>query len=228
MEQDGSEKRIADLEHQLDAQKHDADLQSSRLDPETVYPSQTPGYGRSGRIPFLRNLAIVSALFAGGPIVMVVGHGARLTDVVWLGVVLVLLGVLLPVCWMIGYIGEAKKEQALRNRGTVELLTVDSSFLESKDSGSGSSWRLRSELQIRLDGGPTFRGTYRTSVSEGKLRAWGPLDAWFRVGASLRCLYNPTNPDKVLIFPQAGRDDEVTYNKLFNTEPDNVWFFSAT
>jgi hypothetical protein len=52
-----------------------------------------------------------------------------------------------------------------------------------------------------------------------------PFDAWFRVGASLRCLYNPTNPDRVIVFPFAARGDELTYN-LFTT--DDVEFMSAT
>lgn len=137
-----------------------------------------------------------------------------------------LLSALLPVRWIVNFKAETAKEQALRKPGTVELLTAASTFKRSAD---GNSWELRSELQILLDSGPTFRGPYRTAVEDWRLEDWGrPLDAWFRVGATLRCLYNPTNPDQVLVFPHATRGTEVTYNELTTTGPDHVWFYSAT
>jgi hypothetical protein len=61
----------------------------------------------------------------------------------------------------------------------------------------------------------------------GGLNQWEHA-TWFHVGSSLRCVYNPTNPDKVLVFPFAVKGDEVSYNEITNTGPDHVWFYSAT
>ena len=200
------------------------------------FPSQTPGYQRRATKEDNRQLIILIALAAGlfgvGPAAIILGWNARtvMPSVVWLGVVvlgvaIMLVSVLIPVRWVIKFNAEAKKEQALRKPGTVEPLTVASSLLKSENV---DSWELTSDLQIRLDSGPTFRGSYRASVETWRLRDFGPLDAWFRVGASWRCQYDPTNPDKVVVFPRAVRGDEVTYNELTNTGPDHVWFFSAT
>lgn len=218
------------LMDQDDPDNREADLRSAQDGAAKASP-QTPGYLRRSRLTLLRRIAIVVALFVGGLIVVIVGAEARLTGaaqlgLVVLGAVLILLSAVLPVRWLMKFKAETSKEQALRKRGTVELLTAASTFKRSQD---GNSWELRSELQILLDSGPTFSGSYRTAVEDWRLRDWGrPLDAWFRVGATLRCLYNPTNPDQVLVFPHAGRGTEVTYSELTTTGPDHVWFYSAT
>jgi hypothetical protein len=223
MDQGDPEKRIADLERQLAEQRHGADL-----------PPQTPGYLRRSEKKLWQRVAICTALFVVGNLLIVFGPEARtvVPGVVWiglvvLGVVLVVLSVLLPVRWLTNFRVEVKKEAALRKPGTVELLTVASSFVRG---GEGPDhWELKSQLQICLDSGDTFRGSYRTTVEDHRLREWGqPLDAWFHVGSSLLCRYNPTNPDKVLVFPFAVKGDEVSYNEITNTGPDHVWFYSAT
>jgi hypothetical protein len=83
-------------------------------------------------------------------------------------------------------------------------------------------------LQIRLDSGQTSSGSYRTIQPRENRGGVRPFDAWFRVGASLRCLYNPTNSDQVLVFPFAAKGDHVTYNEIAVHGPDHVWFWSAT
>jgi len=49
VDEDDPEKRTADLEHHLAGQKRDADLGPAHHDAAMAYPSQTPGYGRSGQ-----------------------------------------------------------------------------------------------------------------------------------------------------------------------------------
>jgi hypothetical protein len=108
-------------------------------------------------------------------------------------------------------------------------------------------------MQIRLDSGHTFRGSYYATIEGSRLRRtqaasgadavedrhprlFGNIgggvvphfDEWFCADASLRCMYNPTNPDKVLVFPHAGQGDEVAYNDRNSAGPDHVWFYSAT
>ncbi len=100
-----------------------------------------------------------------------------------------------------------KKDLALREPGTVELLTARSALIPDSD---GDRWRLRSDMQIRLESGPAFRGDYCTWADAGPAALRSevrPFDPWFRVGASLRCLYSPTNPDRVYVFPHAAPDD---------------------
>jgi hypothetical protein len=100
-----------------------------------------------------------------------------------------------------------KKDLALREPGTVELLTATSALIPDSD---GDKWRLTSDMQIRLDSGPAFRGHYCTWAAAGPTALRSevrPFDAWFRVGASLRCLYDPANPDRVYVFPHAAPDD---------------------
>ena len=169
--------------------------------------------------------------------------------------------VLVPIAvtWAIKHIMGNKKDRALREPGTVELLTVASAYFVRE---SGDYWELTSEMQIRLDSGHTFRGSYYATIENSRLRRtqaasaadavelphprsvlsarrlfgntgpWGGsvphFDEWFCVGASMRCMYNPTNPDKVLVFPHAVPGDEVTYNDLNSAGPNHVWFYSAT
>ncbi|WP_156661322.1 hypothetical protein [Mycobacterium sp. 852002-51163_SCH5372311] len=167
------------------------------------------------------------------------------SSVVWVGVAVILLSVLIAVGWWIRAIAGAKKDSALRQRGTVELLTVASSYVPAEDD----YWELTSEMQIRLDSGHTLRGSYCATVEDWRLRkrrrAFTPdgveiirprpsdgmlphFDEWFCVGASMRCLYNPTNPDKVLVFPFAERGDRIRYNEFIGAGSDYVWFSSAT
>jgi hypothetical protein len=102
-----------------------------------------------------------------------------------------------------------KKDLALREPGTVQLLTVASSLI--RDSDGPDSWKLTSDVQIRLNNGHTFRGSYCTTTGTGptpdRAKVKSDIDAWFRGGASLRCLYNPTDPDHVYVFPHAAPDD---------------------
>lgn len=165
--------------------------------------------------------------------------------VVWLGVAIILVTALTSVGWWIRAIAAAKKDSALREGGTVELLTVGSCYVPAEDD----YWKLTSEMQIRLDSGETLRGSYCAKVEDWRLRkrrrAFSPggveiirprpsggmlphFDEWFLVGASMRCLYNPRNPDKVLVFPFAARGDRIQYNEFIRVGSDYVWFSSAT
>ena len=128
--------------------------------------------------------------------------------VVWvgfvvLGVVLLVLEVVMPFRRGRAAMTAFKKDLALREPGTVELLTVASSPFINIDT---EDWKLTSDMQIRLDSGHTFSGSYYTFADSGPLGHRAkvrPFDAWFRVGASLRCLFNPTNSDSVWVFPFA-------------------------
>ena len=196
-------------------------------------PGQTPDYLRRSKGRFMAQLGIVCALFVGGLIAVVISFEARdaMSDGVWravvaFGVVCLVLSVLIPVRYAFKFKRKSAKERALREVGTVELLSAASSLRKSEDV---DAWELSSELQIRLDSGRMFSGYYRTSVETWRLREWGrPLEAWFHVGANRRCLFNPTNPDHVIVFPFANRGDQVSYNDLTNTGPDHVSFYSAT
>jgi hypothetical protein len=103
-------------------------------------------------------------------------------------------------------------------------------------------------MQIRLDNGHTFRGSYFATVMERRLRrtrryvtpdgvtkirprpeGYLPhFDEWFRVGASWRCHYNPANPDKLVVFPLTVEGDRVKDHGLFRPSSDYVEFYSAT
>lgn len=52
------------------------------------------------------------------------------------------------------------------------------------------------------------------------------LDEWFHVGNNLRCLYNPTNPDAVVVFPFATQSDRLTLGEA--DSPNHMYFESAT
>ena len=127
--------------------------------------------------------------------------GVVMLGVVAIGVVLSVLPVLYLVRAVRIDLALEKKDLALREPGTVQLLTVASSLIH--DDESWDYWELTTDMQIRLDSGPTFRGSYCTATYAGPSH----FDAWFRVGASLRCLYNPTNPDHVYVFPYAAPND---------------------
>jgi hypothetical protein len=169
----------------------------------------------------------------------------RRVQVVWIGVGIVLLSALIAVGWWLRAIAGAKKVRALRERGTVELLTVESTYVPAEDD----HWELTSEMQIRLDSGQTLRGSYCATVEDWRLRkrrrAFTPdgveiirprptdgmlphFDEWFLVGASMRCQYNPANPDKLLVFAFAAPGDRVDYNEFVGAGSDYLWFSSAT
>jgi hypothetical protein len=174
-------------------------------------PPQTPDYQRRAKKQFMRQERITTAVFVVGTLLIVAGGEERtvLPRVVWiglvvLGVVLLVLNVLLlPVRWGRAAKAAYRKDLALREPGTVELLTVAS----SPNINDGEEfWKLTSDMQIRLDSGPTFNGSYyaiRGSGPGGHRAEVRPFDGWFRVGASLRCLVNPTNSDSVWVFPFA-------------------------
>jgi hypothetical protein len=114
-----------------------------------------------------------------------------------------------------------EKDLALRQPGTVDLLTIASSPFVNIDT---EDWELTTNMQIRLDSGQTFSGFYYTFADSGpgghraKVR---PFDSWFRAGASLRCLANPTNPHRVWVFPFAAPGDVLRrppLNRTTNSE----------
>ena len=217
------------MEEDLTEQKRDANVRPAQSHTEMALPSQTRGYLQRTNKRFSRRVAICIALFVSGDIAIGISVHARpvMPAPVWLGVVLIVLSVLLPLSWVFKFKAAAKKEHALREVGTVELLRVSSAYVHGGEQID--TWDLTCELQIRLDSGNTFRGSYRTSVEDWRLRKdFGPLDTWFCVGRSMRCLYNPTNPDKVIAFRHAVRGDKVSYNELTNTGLDHLSFYSAT
>ena len=216
-----------------------------------AFPSQTPDHRRRKKQKSALGVILLFALafaFTVGLNVLFYGLDNKkggTPTVAWLGVAMVLLSVLIAVGWWIRAIAGAKKDRALRERGIVELLTVASSYVPAEDD----YWELTSEMQIRLDSGHTLRGSYCATVQDRRLRkrrrAFSPdgveiirprpsdgmlphFDEWFRVGASMRCQYNPTNPDKVLVFPFAAPGDRISYNEFIGAGSDYLWFSSAT
>lgn len=198
-------------------------------------------------------------LFAAGATVLgfsLDSEDGAAPGVLWLGVAVMVLSLLVPVPLLIRAVAKTKKDRALREPGTVELLTVATS---RTDLGQGDfRWDLISEMQIRLDRGPGFRGSYHVSVSGDRMRtkreaseeseedvvehrhprilggiaSWGGQlphpDEWFCRGASLLCMYNPMNPDRVLVFPRGVPDEEVANYDLTDFGPNHAWFHSAT
>lgn len=256
MAQDDPEERVADPEH-------DAGVNPTDGVAATTFPSQTPGYGRrKGGQTTRRMLVLVSQLFllVFGFAVVDYGlerEGGASSGIVWTGIAIMVVCGLIAVAIAIAFVVELTKENALpRQPGTVRLLTVSASFCQNVVAGDRDSWALTSEMEIRLDSGHTFRGSYCTNVGDQQQREWWwaafppergrlrrritpreALDAWFHVGASLLCGYSPTNPDKLLVFPFAALGDRATYDALNdevskhvwrNDGPDYVWFRSAT
>jgi hypothetical protein len=157
-----------------------------------------------------------------------------------------LLGVLMIVGSAIRPVARRKhkKEAALQEPGTVELITFKAAY--DVQLNQRRIWDLTSKMQIRLDSGGTFRGSYRTDVGLWTLQRWWrrafppqpgrlsrpfpntqreAIDAIFHVGASWPCLYNPKNPDVVVVFPFPPLDDELN-EQLEGT--DHIEFWSAT
>jgi hypothetical protein len=254
MDQDDPEKRLADREERLAEQKDDADLRPAHHDLAAALPSQTPGYARKVKRAIDRVVWGSIALLVVGFLVIDIGHHLENDEaagrVVWLGVALLLLSVLIAVASMIKVRMRGKKETALQEPGTVELITLKSAY--DARLNKRRFWDLTTEMQIRLDSGPTFRGSYCTSFNYWHLqdlwrRAFAPepgrgrltppfpktqraaVDAIFHVGASWRCLYNPKNPNEVVVFPFAARGDRLIANRVSDTDfPDYLSFWSAT
>jgi hypothetical protein len=181
---------------------------------DMAIPPQTPDYQRRVQKQGKRRGLITDALFVVGVLLIVAAWEKRtvMPGVVWvgvvvLGVVLMVLSVLIPFRRGRAAMAAYEKDLALREPGTVQLLTVASSpfTLFFNDE-----WKLTSDMQIRLDSGHTFSGSYEELADSGPLGRRAkvrPFDAWFRVGATLRCLVNPTNSDSVWVFPFAAPGD---------------------
>jgi hypothetical protein len=255
MDQD-PEKRIGDLEQQLAEQKRDADREPAHHDAEMAFPSQTPGYRRRKDKKSTRRILMLIAPLYAVPIGFFLIDWGREDGVPagvgWLGVAMIFLSVLIvliAVPLAIRAIAGLTKDRGRREPGAVELLTVASSFDEGLGNDRVAKWELRSEMQIRLDTGHTFRGSYYATIENWRLRkprrAYTPdgveiirsrpsggallhFDEWFLVGASLRCVYNPTNPDQLVVLPFAVRGERVRYSEITVAGSDFVWFRSAT
>ncbi|HTQ20878.1 hypothetical protein [Mycobacterium sp.] len=160
-----------------------------------AFPSQTPDHRRRKKQKSALGVILLFALafaFTVGLNVLFYGLDNKkggTPTVAWLGVAMVLLSVLIAVGWWIRALAGAKKDRALRERGTVR------------------------------------REIIRPRPSDGMLPHF---DEWFRVGASMRCQYNPANPDKVLVFPSAAPGDRISYNEFIGAGSDYLWFSSAT
>lgn len=219
-----------------------------------AFPSQTPDYRRESKKKATRRGLAIAGLAFSAPVPCIVIMRALAGEaiprgVVWLGVVLGVLVVLVPACWAITATVKARREATQRQPGTVELLTVTSSFFRGLEDPD--YWELTGEMQIRLDSGHTFRGSYRATLTTWQMRrtrrAYTPegveiitprdsgdpiphFQEWFVVGAVLPCLYNPTNPDQVLVLPSDARGERVPepIDKPWNVTSDYVWFYSAT
>jgi hypothetical protein len=233
MDQDDPEKRLADREERLAEQKDDADLRPAHHDLAAALPSQTPGYARKVKRAIDRVVWGSIALLVVGFLVIDIGHHLENDEaagrVVWLGVALLLLSVLIAVASMIKVRMRGKKETALQEPGTVELITLKSAY--DARLNKRRLWDLTSEMQIRLDSGPTFSASYQAFswANPGGHRAKvQPFDAWFRVGASLRCLVNPTNSDSVWVFPFAAPGDTVQLSVNATRTQKWILFSSAT
>lgn len=256
MDQDDPEQRIGELEHHLGAQERGTDLRRAHHGAEMAFPSQTPDYQRRKDKKSTRRILILIVPFYAVPLgfwaIEWGREGGGPGGVVWLGVAMIVLSaliVLIAIPLGIKAIAGLAKDRARREPGTVEVLTVASSFHEGLGDNVVAHWELRSDMQIRLDSGHTFRGSYSATVENWRLRkrrrAYTPdgveiirsrpsggalphFEEWFRVGASLRCLYNPTKPDQLLLLPFAGRGDRPRYSELARAGSDHVWFNSAT
>lgn len=215
-----------------------------------AFPSQTSGYQRRERTKTIRTVVLGFAMVAGtavGALVVADGldreNGAA-RNIVWLGIAIIVMSVLMFFMLLVTRILAAKKQGPLLEPGTVQLLAVESTYRYFDER---YRWELTSEMQIRLDSGHICRGTYLARVKDETLREWWwgafppkpgrlrrritpkeALDAWFHVGASLRCLYNPNNPDDVVVFPFAARGDRLAYSIFDSDGTGQICFESAT
>lgn len=249
MDQDDAEKRISELESQL-AEKRPGDLGSTHDDADTAFPAQTPDYQKRERRKTIWIVAMSFTAIVGLAIgIFVFDYGfdredGAAHDVMWLGVAIVLLIVLTPLILLIRAVVKAKRQRPLRELGTIELLSVATNYRFLDES---YGWELTSEMAIRLDSGHICRGIYLARVEDAPLREWWwrafppdkgrlrrritpreALEAWFYVGAEVRCLFNPRNPDKVTAFPFAATGDRLTYKTVNSAAAGQLEFESAT
>ncbi len=139
-------------------------------------------------------LAVV--VLPAGILLIAIGWGMDAATLLVPGVALLVVGLLGLVSLLVIGRSLSEKELALRESGTVQLLT----FMPDETNPASGTQQLTSELQILLDSGHTLSGPYWAHI--------GPLDATkFHVGATLRCLVNPTSPDVVQVFPSAAPGD---------------------
>lgn len=199
-------------------------------------PSQTPNYQQRQRaktiVIVVMTFAAIAALVVG---IMLVDYGfdredGAARDVLWLGIAIILVVALTPLILLAKAIVMNKREKPRRQPGTVQLHSVASAY-RYVDADMGHMWELTSQMEIRLDTGHTCRGIYLGRVQSETLRQWWwrafppekgrlrrrikpqeALEEWFHVGNKLPCLYNPTNPDVVVVFPFATQSDGLTLN----------------
>jgi hypothetical protein len=156
-----------------------------------------PGYQSEETKTVLRRFAAVALILLGLAVILfglvsrTVLHGVATLGVVALGVALIVL----PVRYLVRAVridlALEKKDRALREPGTVELLTMKSWVVH--DSDLPDSVGLRSDLRVRLDNGYTISGPYSTRIQDPTIAAQ------FHVGARLHCLVNPAKPETVWV-----------------------------
>lgn len=166
-----------------------------------------------------------------------------LDKVVWLGVAIIVLSVLMPAILAVKGLIRVGENIRLQEPGAVELLTVASNYCFFDEC---YQWEITSEMSIRLDTGHMARGTYVAHVRNEPLREWWwrafprepgrlkrrispkeALDAWFHVGARVRCLYNPKNPDEVVAYPFAAAGDRLVDSAFRADGVARVYFYSV-
>lgn len=202
-----------------------------------AFPSQTPNYQQRQRKKTIRIVVMAFAAMGGLAVGILV-----LDKVAWLGVTIVGLSVLMPAIFAIKGIVTIAKDIPLQEPGTIDLLTVASDYCFFDEC---NQWEITSEMWIRLDNGHTARGTYVAHVRDEPLREWWwrafprqpgrlkrrispkeALDAWFHVGARVRCLYNPMNPDAVVAYPFAAAGDRMA-ESVFRADGVGRVYFSS-
>jgi hypothetical protein len=157
----------------------------------------SPEEGAGNRRP-TKIIAIRLAVLAlpVGIVLIAIGCGIGAVTTVVVGAVLVVLGLLGVASLVMVAKSLREKDLALREPGIALVMT----FKPGDPSSDSGTQQLSSELQIRLDTGHTVSGPYWAHI--------GPLDAArFHVGATLRCLVNPAQPDVVQVFPFASPGD---------------------
>jgi hypothetical protein len=206
---------------------------------DMAFPPPTHDHQRRLRKQFMRPHWISTGLYAVGILLIVAGLEKRTGThgVVWTGVAVlgfVMLGVAATrevlLSFRSGRAAKAayEKDLALREPGTVELSTIASSPFINIDT---EDWELRTNMQVCLDSGQTFSGSYytfRDSGPGGHRATVRPFDSWFRVGANLRCLANPTNSHCVWVFPFAAPGEPLRPPPLKATRtPEGFVSFSS-
>lgn len=164
-------------------------------------PEEDAGNRRPAKIIAIR-LAVLA--LPVGIVLVAIGWGIGAVTTAVVGAVLVALGLLGVVSLVIVTKSLREKDLALREPGTALVLT----FKPGDPSSDSGTQQLSSELEIRVDSGHTVSGPYWAHI--------GPLDAaLFHVGAALRCLVNPAQPDVVQVFPFASPGDMLPVGRTF-------------